>query len=72
MRRSARQTSMTAKAEKEREFWSKLKNDNEEGLEIFFAGHKGRGVKATKHFHQGDFVAKYKGELVSHKEAVRR
>ncbi len=33
---------------------------------------KGRGVVATAPFRRGSFLLEYKGELISHKEGIKR
>ena len=71
-RRSQRRVENLQKAEEERVFWMKVANAEEDGLTIFDAGVKGRGVKSTKSFSMGEYVAQYNGELISQKEAIRR
>ena len=70
--RSQRRVDNLQKAEKERIFWMKVANTEEDGLTIFDAGVKGRGVKSTKSFSMGEYVAQYHGELISQKEAICR
>ena len=38
----------------------------------FHDGIEGRGVAAAKSFSTGDFVTCYKGEVISHKDALAR
>ena len=71
-RRSQRRVENLQKAEEERVFSMKVANAEEDGLTIFDAGVKGRGVKSTKSFLMGEYVAQYNGELISQKEAIRR
>ena len=71
-RRSERQTANDVKAIKERIFLLKVKQNSQAGLEIFDAGVKGRGIRATMPFSDGDYVATYQGEIVTHREAIRR
>ena len=71
-RRSQRRVENLQKAEEERVFSMKVANAEEDGLTIFDAGVKGRGVKSTKSFSMGEYVAQYNGELISQKEAIRR
>ena len=70
-RRSQRRVENLQKAEEERVFSMKVANAEEDGLTIFDAGLKGRGVKSTKSFSMGEYVAQYYGELISQKEAIR-
>ena len=72
MRRSSRLTKNSEKAEHEREFRRKVEEWSEDGLKIIDAGVKGRGVAATRPFSIGDYVTCYRGELISHSEALRR
>ena len=44
----------------------------DEGLEVFNCPIKGRGVKTRKVFKKGEYVAEYKGDFISLKEAKRR
>ena len=71
-RKSSRVKGFSDKAAKDAEFERKLASDTEEGLEVFNAGEKGRGIRATQGFQAGDYVTRYRGELVAHKEAIKR
>ena len=71
-RRSARVSEKNARVVKEQAFLARVTSPIEDGLQVIHAGDKGRGVAATKVFHVGDYVAKYQGELISHKEALNR
>ena len=71
-RRSARVAANAEKAERESDFMQRIMAEDEDGLRIFDAGIKGRGVAADKVFLPGDYVARYRGELISHKEALER
>ena len=71
-RRSARVAVNAEKVEKEKLFMEHVKSPIESGLRVIDAGIKGRGVAATKDFATSDYVSKYQGELVSHKEALER
>ena len=71
-RRSSRVAANAEKVEKEKRFLELVTAPIESGLRVVDAGIKGRGVVADKDFDVGDYVAKYQGELVSHKEALER
>ena len=70
--RSQRKAANDAKEELEHDFWTKVTQNSEIGLQIFNAGLKGRGVKTTKAFKEGEYITRYNGELISYKEACRR
>ena len=72
MRRSSRITENAERAAKEREFLLRVEQCSEEDLMIIDAGEKGRGVASSKDFKAGEYVTCYRGELVSHREALRR
>ena len=38
------------------------------GIEIFQTENKGRGIRATREFEKGDFIAEYSGDLITKKE----
>lgn len=40
--------------------------------DIFVIYFTGRGVFTTKDFHAGDFLLEYAGELISHRQALKR
>ena len=71
-RRSARVAANAEKVEKDKRFMELVTSPTESGLRVIDAGAKGRGVAADKEYATGDYVAKYLGELVSHKEALER
>ena len=71
-RKSSRVKGLSEKASRDAEFERKLKADSEEGLEIFDAGDKGRSIRATNQLQAGDYVTRYRGELISQKEAIKR
>ena len=72
MRRSSRLTQNAERESKELEFQRKVRDWSEDGLVQVDAGSKGRGVAATKEFAVGDYVTCYRGELITHNEAIRR
>ena len=72
MRRSFCLEANSRKAQKERDFLQKVEEQSEDGLMVIDAGEKGRGVAAAKSFSTGDFVTCYKGEVISHKDALAR
>ena len=71
MRRSARVQSNQQKAQKEKEFLDKVMQNCKYGLAVT-QNDKGRGILTTKEFFEGDYVATYEGQLITHKEAMRR
>ena len=72
MKRTSRQNANFEKVEREKELQRKVEEESEEGLAEIDAGPKGRGVTATKEFKVGEYVTTYKGELISHKDALAR
>ena len=72
MRRSTRKTVIDEKLAREREFMACIASPTEDGLTVFDTQTKGLGVKTTKAFKKGDYVARYQGELITKKEAVTR
>ena len=72
MRRSSRSAAIAVKAKDEKVLMEKVENGSDENLSIIDAGAKGRGVCAAKTFHKGQYVSTYKGELISHREALKR
>ena len=72
MRLSSRLEANCRKAQKERDFMQKVEEQSEDRLTVIDAGVKGRGAAAAKKFSTGDFVTCYKGEVISHKEALAR
>ena len=72
MRRSARLSKNAERVAKEKDFHRKVEEWEEDGLTVIDAGEKGRGVATTRVFEAGDYVCCYRGELVSHAEALRR
>ena len=71
-RRSARQSVIDEKHSREKEFMNCVMSSDENGLKMIDAGEKGRGVASTRPFKQGDFVARYVGDIISSKEAQSR
>ena len=71
-RRSSRVSNKAAKKEKDERLDAQVKAGVAEGLATIDAGVMGRGVATLKKFDEGDFVCLYDGEVVSHKEAIRR
>ena len=72
MRRSSRLGENSQKAAKEKDFLRKVEEQSIEGLAIINAKEKGRGVAAARVFSIGEYVTCYKGELIFHKEAIKR
>ena len=54
------------------ELKAKVEEGADDGLFITDAGAKGRGICAEKSFSKGHFVCTYKGELINHREALKR
>ena len=72
MRRSSRIQNHSSKAEKERLFMEKVNRKCSDDLSLNFTAEKGRGVVVDRDFEEGEYVAIYEGDLISHKEAERR
>ena len=70
LRRSIRKTP----SEIQKAIVNQLKKDNDMGLDIMEEDYleKGRGVKSTKDFEQGDFILEYSGELIDSENADYR
>uniref|UniRef100_T1IRX0 SET domain-containing protein n=1 Tax=Strigamia maritima TaxID=126957 RepID=T1IRX0_STRMM len=72
VRRSFRKSHSKLLKEKKKDFEEAILSQCEDGLMVETFSHKGRGVRATKHFRRGDFVVEYYGELIDVQEAKRR
>ncbi|KAJ8978774.1 hypothetical protein NQ317_015498 [Molorchus minor] len=72
VRKSDRRTEGEVQEERRRLLEFALRKGVEDGLEVRYIEGKGRGVFTTKHFHKGEFVVEYSGELIDINEAYRR
>ncbi|CAH8537936.1 unnamed protein product [Heterobilharzia americana] len=72
IRRTARQYAKEIERERENNFLIALKNNIETGMKIIQTEEKGRGIIATRSFHEGEFVVEYAGDLISEKIAKQR
>ncbi|KAL3317421.1 SET domain containing (Lysine methyltransferase) 8 [Cichlidogyrus casuarinus] len=63
---------LTLQIDQEQNIIDGIRNGVEKNMKIVQILEKGRGVIATQHFIEGDFVVEYAGELVSDKEAKDR
>ena len=72
MRRSSRIQNHSSKAEKEKLFMDKVQRKSSDDLSLNFTDERGRGVVVNRVFEEGEYVALYEGDLLSHKEGERR
>ena len=73
-RRSNRISENEEKKENEQRLKRQIGEGTPDGLAIIDAGRLGRGVATLRKYNykEGEFVALYEGQLIAHKEAVRR
>ena len=71
-RRSNRISENEEKKENEQRLKRQIGEGTPDGLAIIDAGRLGRGVATLRKYKEGEFVALYEGQLIAHKEAVRR
>ncbi|TPP59528.1 Histone-lysine N-methyltransferase [Fasciola gigantica] len=72
IRRTARQFQKDQERQREANVLLCLRDKVEIGMKVIYTEEKGRGVVATRVFHEGEFVVEYAGELISEKLAKDR
>ncbi|KAF7233732.1 hypothetical protein EG68_04897 [Paragonimus skrjabini miyazakii] len=72
IRRTARQYVKAQELERAANTLNLLRDKVESGMKIIVTEEKGRGIVATRTFHDGEFVVEYAGELMSEKMAKER
>ncbi|KAA0196606.1 Histone-lysine N-methyltransferase, partial [Fasciolopsis buskii] len=72
IRRTARQFQKEQERQREANVLLCLRDNIEVGMKIIYTEEKGRGVVATRVFHEGEYVVEYAGELISEKLAKER
>eukprot|EP00127_Corallochytrium_limacisporum_P002544 Clim_evm101s128 gene=Clim_evmTU101s128 len=74
VRRSSRALHLQDKKKKQTALRQTLETDiDPEGIiEMFIAGEKGRGVRASRDIEKGEFVCEYSGDLIKRSEAFKR
>ncbi|CAL8076602.1 unnamed protein product [Calicophoron daubneyi] len=72
IRRTARQCAKDMEREREANVLMLLRDNVQTGMKVIVTEEKGRGVVATRVFHEGEFVVEYAGELISEKSAKAR
>ena len=61
-----------SKAEKEKLFMEKVEGKCSDDLSVNFTDERGRGIVVKRDFEEGEYVAVYEGDLITHKEGERR